>query len=277
MTKSMTPLRPDAEADAFPSRRFTSAAGVADPRAAYAAARSSRDPGRRLLANALETITSLLQVSTALAFEVGARGVMGDAMLHHADDRTVAQAAPLVASLCRLEPIDPYSPRRALAAGAKWLSPADLGGADRVSSSMYGRRLYRLGYGPPVFMYFRRDDRIAAALALLRTVDLPRFDVPAVRLVGRLHPLLEHALLVSHAEPGHGAEGTRPDLGCLTAREAEVAALVAGGASNAAIAAALGMSEATVKAHLTKVYAKLAMRSRTQLAIALGGGELVRK
>jgi DNA-binding CsgD family transcriptional regulator len=55
----------------------------------------------------------------------------------------------------------------------------------------------------------------------------------------------------------------------LTAREAEVARLVAGGLSNGRIAVALGMSEATVKAHLTRVYAKLGVRSRTQLAVLM--------
>jgi DNA-binding NarL/FixJ family response regulator len=55
----------------------------------------------------------------------------------------------------------------------------------------------------------------------------------------------------------------------LTAREAEVAALVADGWTNADVAASLGMSEATVKTHLTKVYAKIGVRSRTQLAVLL--------
>ena len=42
------------------------------------------------------------------------------------------------------------------------------------------------------------------------------------------------------------------------------------GESNAEIAAALGMSEKTVKTHLTHVYAKVGVRSRTELTVRLG-------
>ena len=59
----------------------------------------------------------------------------------------------------------------------------------------------------------------------------------------------------------------------LTAREAEVAQLVAVGATNAEIARALSVSLATVKTHLTQIYAKVGVRSRTQLAVVLRPGK----
>jgi DNA-binding CsgD family transcriptional regulator len=52
----------------------------------------------------------------------------------------------------------------------------------------------------------------------------------------------------------------------LTAREREVAQLVAVGRSNKQVAATLFLSEGTVENTLTRVYAKLGVRSRTQLA-----------
>lgn len=52
----------------------------------------------------------------------------------------------------------------------------------------------------------------------------------------------------------------------LTARELEVARLVADGLSNRAIAAALFVSVATVKTHVSHVLQKLGLESRTQLA-----------
>ena len=55
----------------------------------------------------------------------------------------------------------------------------------------------------------------------------------------------------------------------LTAREREVAQLVAGGRSNKQVAATLFLSEGTVENTLTRVYAKLGVRSRTQLTRAL--------
>jgi DNA-binding NarL/FixJ family response regulator len=53
----------------------------------------------------------------------------------------------------------------------------------------------------------------------------------------------------------------------LTGRELEVATEVARGHSNADIAARLYMSEATVKAHVSRVLAKLSAANRVQIAI----------
>ncbi|MDA0141950.1 helix-turn-helix transcriptional regulator, partial [Solirubrobacter deserti] len=55
----------------------------------------------------------------------------------------------------------------------------------------------------------------------------------------------------------------------LTERERCIADLVAGGHSNKQIAATLFLSEKTVRNALTRVYAKLGVRSRTQLARAV--------
>jgi DNA-binding NarL/FixJ family response regulator len=62
--------------------------------------------------------------------------------------------------------------------------------------------------------------------------------------------------------------GDRRDA--LTATEREVAGLAARGGSNRAIADTLVVSLRTVELHLTHVYRKLAIRSRTELAAALG-------
>jgi DNA-binding CsgD family transcriptional regulator len=52
----------------------------------------------------------------------------------------------------------------------------------------------------------------------------------------------------------------------LTAAERRVAALVAEGRTNHEVAAALFLAERTVASHLTRIYAKLGVRSRTELA-----------
>jgi ATP/maltotriose-dependent transcriptional regulator MalT len=56
-----------------------------------------------------------------------------------------------------------------------------------------------------------------------------------------------------------------PDTGAtLTPREVEVLRLVVAGCSNRAIAEELVISEWTVKSHLTRIYRKLDVSSRTK-------------
>ena len=53
----------------------------------------------------------------------------------------------------------------------------------------------------------------------------------------------------------------------LSARERQVARLVAGGASNREVAERLAISERTAKAHLTSIFEKLEVRDRLQLSL----------
>jgi DNA-binding CsgD family transcriptional regulator len=75
----------------------------------------------------------------------------------------------------------------------------------------------------------------------------------------------------------------RRELGAISGRQAggealseaerRVAELVAEGRSNREVAALLYLTERTVESHLTRVYAKLGIRSRAALAAAWAGGE----
>jgi DNA-binding CsgD family transcriptional regulator len=60
--------------------------------------------------------------------------------------------------------------------------------------------------------------------------------------------------------------GRRRPPHTLTVTEQRIATLVAGGASNPEVAAELFMSRRTVEDHLSKIYRKLGVRSRTELA-----------
>jgi DNA-binding NarL/FixJ family response regulator len=65
--------------------------------------------------------------------------------------------------------------------------------------------------------------------------------------------------------------GARPELkprfATLTEREREIVRRLACGLSNATLAAELGLSEATVKTHVTRLLAKLDVRSRVQAVV----------
>ncbi|MDQ3642647.1 MAG: LuxR C-terminal-related transcriptional regulator [Actinomycetota bacterium] len=62
----------------------------------------------------------------------------------------------------------------------------------------------------------------------------------------------------------------------LTAYERRVSALIAQGLTNAEIASELSISRKTVESHLSSIYRKLELRSRTELALRIvresGGG-----
>src|SRR5215218_2762629 len=64
------------------------------------------------------------------------------------------------------------------------------------------------------------------------------------------------------------AHGTTPSaLNGMTAREREVLALLGTGLANKVIARRLGISEATVKAHLTRIFRQIGVRDRTSAAM----------
>ena len=82
----------------------------------------------------------------------------------------------------------------------------------------------------------------------------------------------EQVAAASWAEKARGElgriGGRRREEG-LTAAERRVAVLVAEGRTNREVAAALFLTERTVASHLSHVYAKLGVRSRTELARVL--------
>jgi DNA-binding NarL/FixJ family response regulator len=81
---------------------------------------------------------------------------------------------------------------------------------------------------------------------------------------GRTHldPAVQERLVSAVLESAPARDDTTPDD--LTPREAEVLKLIATGLSNAEIAAALVVSDATVKTHVNHIFSKTGARDRAQ-------------
>ncbi|MFJ6555120.1 response regulator [Streptomyces luteogriseus] len=129
---------------------------------------------------------------------------------------------------------------------------------------------------------FDLDSYVYAALAagasgfLLKDVT-PAHLAAAVRLVDTgdalLAPSITRRLVERYASTtGRTAPGSAPlavhrDLAVLTPREREVLTLMGKGLSNTELAQELTLSEATVKTHVARIFAKLALRDRAQAVV----------
>ncbi|RKH43352.1 response regulator transcription factor [Corallococcus sicarius] len=91
--------------------------------------------------------------------------------------------------------------------------------------------------------------------------------VQAVGRVARGERLLPMEMLQSNVLHLEDYSPSGSALSKLTLREREVLGFVAAGADNLKIAAHLGITERTVKAHLTNIYRKLGPENRAQLAV----------
>ena len=111
--------------------------------------------------------------------------------------------------------------------------------------------------------------RAGAAGFLLKSVE-PTTLIDAVRRVaagdGILAPEVTRRLLTAFASIP-AAQPAPPSLAVLTGRERDVLAALGRGLSNADLAAALGITEATAKTHVSRVLTKLGCTSRVQAAI----------
>ena len=97
-------------------------------------------------------------------------------------------------------------------------------------------------------------------------------DVSAEELIAAVHALSQ-GLIVGTAALLFESENEPLAQGPLTERELEVLGLLAKGLANKQIAVALGISEHTVKFHVSSIYTKLNVTNRTEAVRAgLRGG-----
>ncbi|MDA0168215.1 AAA family ATPase [Solirubrobacter taibaiensis] len=111
------------------------------------------------------------------------------------------------------------------------------------------------------------SDRDAAA-EQLRAAEGLLVDAPAGHLRAEaVRELRRIGRRVNRAGRAGRADAAGP--AALTARELEIAQLVAGGMTNRAVAKSLFLSEKTIESHLAGAFVKLGVRTRTALAAAL--------
>ncbi|BCJ42416.1 DNA-binding response regulator [Actinoplanes ianthinogenes] len=132
--------------------------------------------------------------------------------------------------------------------------------------------------GPSVLILttFDRDDYLFAALqagasGFLLKNGTPEALTEAVRVIAAgdalLAPAVTRRVIAEFSAPRQRAPEPGVRLGELTPREHEVLVELAGGATNAEIAAALHLGETTVKTHVSRVLMKLGARDRTQAVV----------
>ena len=142
--------------------------------------------------------------------------------------------------------------------------------------------LRRLDAPPQVIVLttFEADQQVMSALRAgasgFLVKDTPPAEIiNAVRVVASGDAIISPSVtrtLLSHLGDAENSERRRAAaerLATLTDREREVAVAIGSGASNAEVAGSLFMSEATVKAHVSRLFSKLDVANRVQIAIVV--------
>lgn len=106
-----------------------------------------------------------------------------------------------------------------------------------------------------------RSEEIGAAIRRVAAGEAMLDPAVQARLLDHLDSVAPTSVTPAATRPAQPLEG-------LTARETEVLALIASGLSNREIAQHLVVSEATVKTHVNRLFAKTGVRDRAQ-AVAL--------
>ncbi len=187
-----------------------------------------------------------------------------------ADDHPVVRAG--LRALLDGEPdievvADAATPDQAVDAAVRFapeLVLMDLQFGERTTGADATRRIRALEAAPYVLVLtnYDTDGDILGAVEAGASGYLLK-DAPPVDLVAAVRAAASGQSALAPTIAGRLMARMRAPQVSLSAREIEVLALVAEGASNGEVAARLFISDATVKSHLVHVFSKLGVSSRT--------------
>jgi DNA-binding NarL/FixJ family response regulator len=143
----------------------------------------------------------------------------------------------------------------------------------RMNGDVATRHLRSRDGAPPVLILttFNDDETVAAALGAgaagfilkdARGEDIVRATETVADGGSWLDPQIAGHVLDAYRRTAGSKQGDTDAIGNLTPRERDVLREVGTGATNAEVAGALYISEATVKSHLGNILAKLELRDR---------------
>jgi DNA-binding NarL/FixJ family response regulator len=179
-----------------------------------------------------------------------------DAMLAAGDVRSARRAADELAAIAS-ELEAPYLGALSLhALGAVLLAEGEPGAA------LGSLRAAQHAWADLAFPYHGARARVLLGLACQALGDSSSADLE----LGAARAVLEELGALPDLERIVQLTDPPPTVGALSPRESEVLALVAAGNTNRSIAAELVISEKTVERHLSNIFAKLRLSSRTEAA-----------
>lgn len=236
-------------------------------------AMASGDARHALMAEALGWLMRFAPASLGLFYEVDQRlRKFGDGVIIVRDQTAATLDLPRTFTRYyeRYHLLDPFAPRRFAASPLGVIDLSDIGHVHATEVSLYvAEFLASIAMCSQTTLLLRAQGQIVAGIDLLRGKRDPAPASPQLAFLRSSHSFLERAYGCATGLPAAPVAPGRPSTAQLTRRELDVAHLVANGARNSEVARALAITEATVKTHLVRVYEKLNIRTRTQLAVLL--------
>lgn len=236
----------------------------------HAEASQSADPCRRFAAAAVTMAGDVLDGSAAGWYRLDERGEPAGMVGYQRHDNIVPLAEAHLRYVREVAGVDPFRvPPSSVGTIPDVLTTGELW--VRAEFPVFVRYLVSIGVPHRAVLNLQLGGRMIAQVWIGRSDIGHEFDRADRRVLQSIHRFLQSAMAESFSfqqrvsfSPA-GIEG-------LTERESEVASRAALGSTNQEIARDLYISPATVKTHLHRVFRKLEVRTRVELAHRLRFG-----